>query len=246
MNQEKKLENSELKITDFFDVTELQRLQDIFADTNGVASIITDTTGNPVTKPSKFTNLCWAVIRQTTKGCENCYLSDAVIGRYNPDGPVVQPCLSGGLWDAGVSITVGGKHIANWLIGQVKSDDQKQEELLNYAETIGADKNEYEKALYEIPVMSIEKFRSIADFLFIFANQLSQNAYNNYQLNNEIEARKKIENKLIENEKLLLKKTKDLEYLNSFFVNRELRMVELKKEINDLLISMGKEKRYDY
>lgn len=42
----------------------------------------------------------------------------------------------------------------------------------------------------------------------------------------------------------LLKKTMELENLNSYFINRELRMVELKKEINNLLQKAGMEKRY--
>ena len=40
------------------------------------------------------------------------------------------------------------------------------------------------------------------------------------------------------------KKNKQLEYLNSLFINRELKMVELKKEINQLLEKAGLEKKY--
>lgn len=43
---------------------------------------------------------------------------------------------------------------------------------------------------------------------------------------------------------LLEAKTNELERLNSYFVNREIRMTELKKEINILLEDAGKAKRY--
>lgn len=43
----------------------------------------------------------------------------------------------------------------------------------------------------------------------------------------------------------LIKKTTELENLNSYFVGRELRMVELKKEINILLTEAGKERKYE-
>lgn len=46
-------------------------------------------------------------------------------------------------------------------------------------------------------------------------------------------------------QEILLKKTTELENLNSYFVGRELRMVELKKEINVLLIKTGQEKKYE-
>jgi hypothetical protein len=42
----------------------------------------------------------------------------------------------------------------------------------------------------------------------------------------------------------LIKRTVQLEELNSYFEGRELRMVELKKEINDLLKKGGMEKKY--
>jgi len=61
----------------------------------------------------------------------------------------------------------------------------------------------------------------------------------------DITERKNTEERLRESEKQLLKKTQDLEHLNSFFVNRELRMVELKKEVNELLEKLGMEKRYE-
>ena len=44
---------------------------------------------------------------------------------------------------------------------------------------------------------------------------------------------------------MLETKTNELELLNSYFVNRENRMAELKKEINVLLEEAGKEKRYN-
>jgi ligand-binding sensor protein len=120
------LEETEgIAFEDLFNLEEIQRLHDQFAHACGVASIITHPDGTPITKPSNFCRLCEDIIRRTDKGIKNCYYSDSVIGRYNSDGPTVQPCLSGGLWDAGTSIGVGGRHIANWLIGQVRNETQK-------------------------------------------------------------------------------------------------------------------------
>jgi CheY-like chemotaxis protein len=102
-----------------FDLKEIQDIQDSFAAATGVASIITDVEGKPITTPSNFCRLCRDIIRGTENGLFNCMQSDCIIGRYHEGGPVIQPCLSGGLWDAGVSVHVGRKHIANWLIGQV-------------------------------------------------------------------------------------------------------------------------------
>ena len=47
-----------------------------------------------------------------------------------------------------------------------------------------------------------------------------------------------------QHEDALRKKIEELEYLNKFMINRELRMIEMKKEVNELLLQMGQEKRY--
>ncbi|MFA5418633.1 MAG: PAS domain S-box protein [Bacteroidales bacterium] len=169
-----------------FDLNELQELQDLFSDATGVASIITTPDGIPVTKPSNFCKLCEKIIRNTEQGISNCIKSDAFIGSQNMKGPIVQNCMSAGLWDAGAGISVGGRHIANWLIGQVRSNNTDIEELLPYADEIGVDKEEYREALNEVPVMSEKKFKKIVNMLYAFANQLSEKAYSNLLLKNKI------------------------------------------------------------
>jgi len=47
-----------------------------------------------------------------------------------------------------------------------------------------------------------------------------------------------------EAEEALLKKNKDLDYMNKFMVNREVRMAEMKREVNELLERLGEDKRY--
>jgi PAS domain S-box-containing protein len=168
-----------LEFSDLFEISEIQKIQDSFCEITGVASIITDVDGNPITAPSNFCRLCNDIIRKTDKGLKNCMRSDAALGRLNCDGPIMQPCLSGGLWDGGASISVGGKHIANWLIGQVRNDTQDDAKMLDYAKEIGADLDSFSSALAEVTVMSTERFRKICDFLYLMAGQLSSLAYKN-------------------------------------------------------------------
>jgi len=170
-----------LKITDLLDIEQLQKLQDVFCEATGVASLITDPEGVPITRPTNFCRLC-RLIRSTEKGCKNCVHSDAVIGKKTPSGPIMQPCLSGGLWDGGASICVGDKHIANWLIGQVRNDLVDTEKMMEYAREIGADEKEFREALEEVPVMSEEKFGSVCKALFMLASQISTLAYQNLAL----------------------------------------------------------------
>jgi PAS domain S-box-containing protein len=192
-----------IRFSDIFELDDIQHIQDLFSDATGVASIITQTDGRPITHPSNFCRLCNEIIRKTDSGLINCFKSDAEIGKPNPSGPVIQPCLSGGLWDAGASIIVGGKHIANWLIGQVKNEEQDYNKMLQYAIEIGADKQDFMVALDEVPVMSKEKFEKVAKMLFAFASEISSKAYQNRQLEQSVLRRKKAEQDLTKEQYLI-------------------------------------------
>ncbi|HLP14757.1 MAG TPA: PocR ligand-binding domain-containing protein [Bacteroidota bacterium] len=192
-----------IAIGDLFKLDEIQRIQDEFALATGVASIITYPDGTPFTAPSNFTNLCNNIIRKTELGCANCFKSDAVIGRFNPAGPIVQPCLSGGLWDAGASITVGGTHVGNWLIGQVRDETQTEQKMRAYARSIGADEESFMKAFEDVPSMSRQRFEYIARALFTLANQLSTTAFQNLQQARYISERKAIEQNLAQEKQRL-------------------------------------------
>ena len=182
-----------LPFEDFFDLEEIQKVQDSFALATGVASLITAPDGRPLTRPSNFTRLCSRIIRGSSAGKENCMRSDALLGAYNPHGPNISRCMSGGLWDAGVSITVGGRHVASWLIGQVRSSVLDDDAMYGYARTIGVDPQEYREAMAEVPVMDEEQFRRVADALFVIANSLSEKAYQQALLLEEKRERQKMD-----------------------------------------------------
>ncbi|MDA3935274.1 MAG: PocR ligand-binding domain-containing protein [Actinomycetota bacterium] len=166
---------------DMFDLEDIQRLQDAFSTATQVASMITQADGTPITKPSNFCRLCSELIRGTEKGRANCKESDAELGRVCIAGPTIQPCMSGGLWDAGAAITVGGRHVANWLVGQVRDSTQSEDHIAEYAREIGANEQAMVEAFREVPAMPRERFERIAEALFLLASQLSKAAYQNVQ-----------------------------------------------------------------
>ncbi len=181
---------------ELFNLKDIQRLQDDFARATGVSSIITRTDGTPITAPSNFTRLCHDIIRRTEKGCALCMQSDSELGCFKPDGPTVQACLSAGLLSAGAAILVGGKHIANWIIGQARDERQTEEEMRQFARNIDADEDLAVEAFREVPKMSRERYEHVAQSLYTLASQLSDMAYQNVQQARFITERKRIEAEL--------------------------------------------------
>ncbi len=224
-----------ISFDDLFNIQDIQRIQDEFAAATGVASVITRTDGTPLTVPSQFCRLCSDIIRKTEKGRLNCYRSDAALGRLHFEGPLVQPCLSGGLWDAGASIHVGGQHIANWLIGQVRDNTQTEEHMRAYAREIGVDESAFIEAFREVPSMSREQFDKIAQLLFTTANQLSAMAYQNVQQSRFIADRQRAEEELRQHrdhlEDVVQMRTVELQEKNQRLINEMLERKRMELQL---------------
>lgn len=189
-----------ISFSDIFNLAEIQRLQDLFSDATGIASLITHPDGTPITSPSNFCRLCNDIIRKTERGSANCLKSDLHICGLSVSGLVTKACLSAGLWDAGASISVNGQHIATWLIGQVRNAETDEEKMRKYADEIGADRDEFMLAFSEVPIMSEEQFKKVAKMLFAFTNELSEKAYANLQLKNQIAQQQETTARLYESE----------------------------------------------
>ena len=187
-----------LNITDIVDIQLLQEIQDVFTRVTGVASVMTDVEGLPITKPSNFSRVC-DLIRKTPVGLRNCYASDRLIGLNAAKNkiPSFETCHSCGFIDAGAPIFIGNRLIAFWMIGQSNIGIVDKVRIQSYATEIGADPqlmfHEYQK----MKNMTLEKFQDITNLLWIFAKELSVTAYNNLLLARKIEEQKEYETKLI-------------------------------------------------
>lgn len=173
------IKSEDIRFKDLFDLDEIQKIQDSFAKITGVASLITDVNGVPITKPSNFCFLCEHIIRKTPKGLENCFRSDAELGKYITDKPNIMKCYSVGFWEGVANIKAGEHHIANWLVGQVIDENDDINDFVKYAKEIGIDEQEFKNALNKVKRMPKERFDEICHTLYLLAGQLSLQALKN-------------------------------------------------------------------
>lgn len=170
----------EICFEDLFDLSKFQHLQDLFSETFGVYALLTRPDNTPITQPSNLTEFC-EIVRCKPKALERCIRFDALLGRHHPAGPHLLPCQSAGLLGAGVSITVGGRHVANWRIGQVRDRRQSEKDILAFAYEIDADEKTVLDAYRKLTILSKEQFEIIARVLFELADLISTSAYQNFQ-----------------------------------------------------------------
>ncbi len=173
----------EPELTDLIRPDDLQRIQDAFADACNVTSMITDVEGNPITRLSYGCKIC-NLIRSTEKGAENCRKSNNEVGNNSHElmKPTSAACYGIGFINASAPIIVGGRHIANWLIGQGDTMGVTYDQVACYAREIGLDETALVTAFEGMETMSPETFEKILNLLWIVAGQISTLAYTNLRL----------------------------------------------------------------
>ena len=184
-----------LRLQDLLDVEELQRLQDGFSLAFGLASVITDPDGMPVTKPSGFSGVC-KLVRTTPEGVFRCMQSDAAMGMPADEGFRMGHCFSAGLLDAGVSIGIDGMHLGNWLIGQVMDEDADVSRLVQYADEIGISREAYQEALNHVVRMTKTQFEAVCRHLVHLVDMLTKLAARSHMLTREIAMRESADQEL--------------------------------------------------
>ncbi len=221
-------------LSDLIAIEDLQRIQDAFAETNGVASIITEIDGEPITEPSNFSDVC-TLIRSTEEGRRRCLLSDKELGEKARQvmKPTYEECHSCGFVDASAPIIVGGKHIANWLIGQSNVLDVDEERIRTFAEEIGADVEAMLDAFGSMTNSSLEGFDRTLNLLWILAQELSALGYNNLLLAKDNLKRRQAEEQLKEHTMLLKAKNVELEAHRQQLKAQQMELVAANHEMEE-------------
>lgn len=172
----------ELALQDILDVKFMQKFQDAFAKAMGMAAVTVDKEGKPVTEPSRFTDFCINLTRQTEKGRRLCEECDRKGGEEaaRTGKPSVYFCHAG-LMDMGAPIVVDGRQLGSVLAGQILPAKPDEAKFRRIASDIGVDPDRYIQALAKIEIRPEESIRNAAELLFLVTNTLSEIGYRRLQ-----------------------------------------------------------------
>ncbi|MDR3438604.1 PocR ligand-binding domain-containing protein [Telmatospirillum sp.] len=158
----------------------LQKVQDNFSAAVGVAVIIVDELGAPLTRPSGFSAFC-QTIRASDKR-DRCFLCDNDGGRMAVEAgePSIYQCHCG-LVDFAAPIIVRGQYLGAVISGQVRLQDEHEISLkrimpLDDSWQRDAHLCALREEIHEIPY---HKLRSAAYTLFYLAGYLVEESYSN-------------------------------------------------------------------
>lgn len=171
----------DIRLVDLMEVKALQKIQDEFSKYTGLASLMTDENGIPVTKGSGFSGFCMDLVRTTKLGCSRCEECDkngAVLTLKNKRATVYN--CHAGLTDFAAPIMLEGKMIGSCIGGQVRTEDVDEEKMTQIAKELGIDPDTFIEAAKKTRCMDKEDVERAAIFLEGLAASLSEMAYHNY------------------------------------------------------------------
>ena len=184
----KKLNNGELdidalEIKDVLDIKILQIFQDNFAVGMNIASVTVDKEGNPVTNPSSYTSFCMDFTHSTKTGDDRCALSHKKGGEeaVRTGKPYIYTCHAG-LIDFAAPILVDNHLIGTILGGQILTSAPEEARYRKTAHEIGVDEEGYVDAVKKVYMTKEENVTAAAEVLYIVANALSKNGYEQLRL----------------------------------------------------------------
>lgn len=178
-------------ITDLIAPEALQQIQDAFCAMSHIAAGIADLNGVAVTKDSLSTDFCMNYNKKSPIGRARCEQCDKKGGELALEKKrfVSYHCHTG-LVDFAAPIMANGKMIGSFIGGQIRTTELDEDRLLEIAEEIGVDPQEYLNAAKKIRLVEEEELKRAGEFLYKISNILSNMAYNRYQV---LQANKEIE-----------------------------------------------------
>lgn len=180
----------------------LQEIQDKFCEATGLAAVIVDVDGKPVTTPSNFRRFC-NYIRSSPKGLARCMACDDRGGRKATENQkaVVYHCHSG-LTDLAAPIIVHNEYLGAFLAGQVvlpQDDYDAKAEMQRRVADLDLDMAALTELFEEIEAVPENRVKAAADLVHIMSNYIVEMGIANIshkQLMAEMKAKADLENML--------------------------------------------------
>lgn len=150
-----------IDIRKFADLEQLQKIQDSFSASTGLAAIALAADGKYITKGSGFTDFCMKYTRGCAEGERRCVQCDK-------EGKGCYYCHAG-LMDFATDIIVDGEKVGAIIGGQVLPEPPDEQKFRRIARDLGVDEEGYVRAVKKVAVRDEKTIRSAADLLgFIF------------------------------------------------------------------------------
>ncbi len=166
---------NEAELKDLIDLDILQKFQNEFANSFGIASITLDKDGNALTNGSNLTDFCMKYTHGSKLGKSRCLECDLKgLNESIKTGKAVTYSCHAGLIDFAAPIIVNGKHLGGIYGGQITSEKLDEQKVRQLAKELNVDEEEYVLASKKVPIISETELKTAAEVLHVVGNTLVQ------------------------------------------------------------------------
>lgn len=165
------------QLTDLISVETLQSIQNTFARAFGLPTVIIDTTGSDATTITNRVTFCEDLTRTSPVAgprcatCDQCGMRDAA----ETARPAIFKCWNG-LYDCAIPIAPKGHVLGYFLCGQILTEPPDLDRYAATAVDIGADPDEYVRALGEVSVVPYEQYEGAVESMYVLAGMIAEQA----------------------------------------------------------------------
>ena len=176
------MENERLpQLTDLIEIDILQKMQESFSSMTGVASMITNPEGKPVTRQTHFCKFCSELTRNSKLGGKLCEKCESYAAREAlQTGKTVAYYCHAGLMDFTAPITIHGQIIGCFAGGQVLPKPPREEAIKRTARELEIDEDEYWEAVQDVRIVDRDELRRTANFINTLSRAMSNMAEGKY------------------------------------------------------------------
>ena len=162
-----------IDLAELIDFSQMNGIFQNFLEVVGLPQAIIDFEGR-VLASSKWQRLCMEFHRTHPGTLQRCLESDKSLSREMQEGKpyAIYRCRNG-LTDCASPIVIEGRHIANLFIGQFLLAPPDPAYFEAQREEFGFDKDAYQAALSEVPIISEERLPAILNLLTGLAHQIA-------------------------------------------------------------------------
>jgi len=175
------LKKEKINLDQVIDFKKWQTLQDNLSLVTNMAIITVDYKGNPISKHSKCSRFCQSVRNhpQMVKYCQKCD-SRGGLEAVRSNEPYIYLCHYN-IVDVAVPIIIDGRYMGAIMAGQVKLSDNYAKDMEKIVDTSNDSLSievleEYKKYYEQLPLLTYEEVKNIANMLSSLCNYLVEEA----------------------------------------------------------------------
>jgi two-component system cell cycle sensor histidine kinase/response regulator CckA len=154
------------KLSQLIDLGAVQKMADSHYLATGMPIGIISALDDSILVGSGWQEICVRFHRAHPVACRRCQESDSFIKHHLVPDKAFQYKCKNGLWDIGMPIIVGGRHLATLFLGQFFYEGEAPERafFIRQAQAFGFDRDDYLAALDRVPTFTREKVDLILEY----------------------------------------------------------------------------------